>query len=141
MNLYIIEKEQELVGKTIKATNLQFHGDKGYQFIGTNDGGLYMQEATFEDTLGSEDNELEMKFVTIFKGRILHLIANDMIFKRNLIYAMKLSENEVNQLAADEIAKAEQAHRVEREEYRKRRYEDAKKLVAEYELEILNIKE
>lgn len=141
MNLYIIQKESELVGKTIKATRLQFVEEQGYQFIFTEDGGLYAQEATLEDHFDPEEDELQIALETVFKARILHLIANDMTFKSNLRWATKLSENDLNQLAADEIAKVEQMRKLDREQSYKRRYEEAKKLVAEYEREILNIKE
>lgn len=128
--MYIIDKVHKLVGKkiaTVGLTSTTPMGEVAYQFITTEDRGLFVMKV--EPNFDTE----QMIYDALFVGRVKYLIVNDDSF-RQAIKILGFSEVEIDDLiGADAIKQAKAKQERIQEEKAFDKYCDALELVTAYE--------
>lgn len=134
MNLYIIDKQRDLIGKTIKGIQM-FYGDseESLQTIHTEDGGIYVHNIQLEEA--ECDDNLELVHFDLLAATARYKIANDKRFKQNLIHYMGIQESVLDEFIKEELEKEHTKAALQMAENKKRKYEESKKYIAEYEAE------
>jgi hypothetical protein len=136
MEMYIIETQEDLNGKTIKDAMLF-----GYmlshchmQILITEDRGILMAAINYDNNNDDYDMDDDMDFTVlpIHAARARYLMANDAQVRQNL-HCLGITNEEIDEFAADEAKVRALFIEREHQKFLKEQYLAAKKTIAEYE--------
>lgn len=133
LKLYYIKDQIELRGKEIKDICVTGYRDFGnFQVITTTDGGIFAcklyQKSVYEDPDDIEISIMPLKCIELERE-----LANEYSLLRTYLRTMGVLDKEIKEFAKDEIDKREKKRQADMAERKKKKYEESKKFIEEYE--------